>query len=240
MPYWQWQSTICQTLTNLMSRNDHDQEARDRMVREQLAARDISDPRLLAAMCRVPRASFMPSDQRSVAYEDNAAPVACGQTISQPYIVGLMTQALSLTGSESILEIGTGSGYQAAILAELAGHVVTVERHAELAAMAVHTLDELGYDNVEVVIGDGSLGWPEQAPYDRIMVTAAAPECPPALTEQLIDGGILVIPLGGRYNQTVDRFEMRGGKLHCTHLCPCRFVPLLGDQGWPAEGSDAT
>lgn len=205
------------------------------MVREQLAERGISDPRLLAAMRRVPRARFMSPEQQGEAYEDNAAPIACGQTISQPYIVGLMTQALSLTGTESVLEIGTGSGYQTAILAELAGHVVTVERHAELAATAARTLAELGYDNVEVVVGDGSLGWPDHAPYDRMMVTAASPECPPALIEQLTDGGILVIPLGDRGSQSVDRIELGDGKLHCTHLCPCRFVPLLGEQGWAAD-----
>jgi protein-L-isoaspartate(D-aspartate) O-methyltransferase len=206
--------------------------ARNRMVERQLAARDIVDERVLAAMRRVPRERFMPQWEQELAYEDNAQPIACSQTISQPYIVGLMTQALSLSGNEHVLEIGTGSGYQAAVLAELAGDVVSVERHAELAETAAETLQNLGYANVEVVCGDGSLGWPAAAPYDRIIVTAASPRCPPALLEQLADGGILVIPLGSRDSQSVDRIEKCGDLLYFTHLCPCRFVPLLGDQGW--------
>jgi protein-L-isoaspartate(D-aspartate) O-methyltransferase len=214
--------------------------ARQQMVAQQLAGRGITDERVLTAMRGVPRERFMPLDQQAFAYHDNAASIACEQTISQPYIVGLMSQALSLSGSEKVLEIGTGSGYQAAVLAELAKQVITIERHPRLAKTAAQVLDELGYANVNVRCGDGSLGWQEEAPYDRIIVTAAAPDCPPALLDQLVDGGIIVLPRGGRDSQSVDRIEKRGNQQHCTSLCPCRFVPLLGEQGWKLDQASST
>ncbi|MCG8584682.1 MAG: protein-L-isoaspartate(D-aspartate) O-methyltransferase [Pirellulales bacterium] len=212
------------------SRTTHDD--RERMVAEQLAARGINNAAVLSAMRRVPRERFMSKDQQPLAYQDNAAPIACGQTISQPYIVGLMTQALELTGNERVLEIGTGSGYQAAVVAELARDVVSVERHAELAEDAAATLTELGYENVDVVCADGTLGWPARAPYDRIIVTAASPTCPDALLDQLVDGGVTVIPIGEYDSQTLQRITKRGDRTQRVHLCPCRFVPLLGQQGW--------
>ena len=206
--------------------------ARMRMVERQLIARDIVDARVLEVMGSVPRERFIDDDQQAFAYDDNAAPIACGQTISQPYIVALMTQALELSGNEKVLEVGTGSGYQAAVLAGLAREVITVERHAHLAECASAMLAELGYSNVRVQCGDGSLGWPEEAPFDRILVTAAAPNCPPALVEQLADGGIMVLPRGGIDTQSVDRIHKRGERIESFRLCPCRFVPLLGEQGW--------
>ena len=163
----------------------------------QLAERSIRSTRVLAAMDRVPRERFVPEGVRHLAYADRALPIGCNQTISQPYIVALMTEALQLTGGEHVLEIGTGSGYQTAILAELAASVVSIERHEELSQRAGQVLAELGARNVQLIVGDGTLGWPGRAPYDRILVAAAANEIPPALEEQLAEGGILVIPLGG-------------------------------------------
>lgn len=209
--------------------------ARSNMVRRQLAARGIDDPRVLEAMSKVPRERFLPPSLQADAYADRALPIDCGQTISQPFIVALMTQAMRLTGSERVLEIGTGSGYQAAVLAELAQEVVTVERHAELAQRAGEILAELGYQNVTVICGDGTLGHPDRAPYDRIMVTAASRDVPPPLFDQLAEGGILVIPLGGRDYQNLQAIEKRAGQSITVDLSPCRFVPLVGDQGWPEE-----
>jgi len=209
--------------------------ARLQMVRRQLAARGIDDPRVLAAMSKVPRERFLPPSLQADAYADRALPIDCGQTISQPFIVALMTQAMRLTGSERVLEIGTGSGYQAAVLAELAGEVVTVERHADLSRRAGTVLAELGYQNVTLVCGDGTLGYPDRAPYDRIMVTAASRDVPPPLFDQLAEGGILVIPLGGRDYQNLQAIERRAGRSVTVDLSPCRFVPLVGDQGWPEE-----
>ncbi len=159
--------------------------------------------------------------------------INCSQTISQPFIVALMTEALELTGSETVLEIGTGSGYQAAVLAELAREVVSVERHPALSERAGWVLDELGYTNVTLVMGDGSLGLPGNAPFDRIVVTAAAEHAPPALLDQLSDGGILVIPLGERDYQSLEAIQRVGDRTRSRSLSACRFVPLLGKQGWP-------
>ena len=156
-----------------------------------------------------------------------ALPIACGQTISQPVIVAMMTEALDLSGDETVLDIGTGSGYQTAILAELAARVISVEVHAELSAQAARVLADLGYSNVKLVVGDGTLGWPEEAPYRGILVAAATPVCPPALVEQLADGGILVIPIGGPDGQVLERIERRGGRLRTIGLTACRFVPLV-------------
>jgi protein-L-isoaspartate(D-aspartate) O-methyltransferase len=212
-------------------------EARQSMVDRQLQARGIDDPRVLRAMSRVPRERFVPEGTRHAAYFDRALPIECDQTISQPYIVGLMTQALELKGDERVLEIGTGSGYQAAVLSELAREVVTLERHAELSNRAGRILAALGCANVRLVVGDGSLGWPEFAPYDRIIVTAAARECPPRLFEQLAEGGVLVIPLGDEESQMLVAIRKIDGRATVAELSPCRFVPLIGAGGWPAEGS---
>jgi len=209
--------------------------ARLNMVRRQLAARGIDDPRVLAAMSKVPRERFLPPSLQADAYADRALPIECGQTISQPFIVALMTQAMRLSGSERVLEIGTGSAYQAAVLAELARKVVTVERHADLSRRAEAVLAELGYQNVTLVCGDGTLGYPDRAPYDRIMVTAASRDVPGPLFDQLAEGGILVIPLGGRDYQNLQAIEKRAGQSLTVDLSPCRFVPLVGDQGWPEE-----
>ncbi len=198
---------------------------------EQLADRDIRSQQVLSAMARVPRQRFVPEGVRHLSYADRALPIACDQTISQPYIVALMTEALELTGSEHVLEIGTGSGYQTAVLAELAASVVSVERHADLSHEAQRVLDELGYANVKLVVGDGTLGWPEDAPYDRILVAAAAAHIPPALEEQLAERGILVIPVGASDGQMLQAYRKIGGRLHAEPLSGCRFVPLIGAQG---------
>ncbi|HEY4311500.1 MAG TPA: protein-L-isoaspartate(D-aspartate) O-methyltransferase [Pirellulales bacterium] len=205
--------------------------ARLRMVREQLQRHGISDRRVLEAMGRVPRERFVDVPQPQDAYADRALPIECGQTISQPVIVAMMTEALRLRGDETVLDIGTGSGYQTAILAELAARVVSIEIHAELSARAGRVLTELGYQNVKLVVGDGTLGWAEEAPYRAILVAAATAVCPPALIDQLADGGTLVIPLGGPTSQVLERLELVGGKLRRTSLTNCRFVPLLGGPG---------
>jgi len=201
------------------------------MLDEQLTARGIRAARVLAALGRVDRAYFVPDHLRSDAYADRALPIACEQTISQPYIVALMTEALELSGSERVLEIGTGSGYQAAVLAELAAWVVTVERHAELSREAARRLYSLGYQNVSLIVGDGTLGWPELAPYDRIVITAAGPEVPPALWEQLAEGGILVAPLGPPESQDLQQIRKIGGRPLIRSLGGCRFVPLVSVDG---------
>ena len=209
--------------------------ARQKMVRKQLAGRGLSSPALLAAIGRVPRERFVLPHEAPEAYSDRALPIACGQTISQPYIVALMTGALELTGGESVLEIGTGSGYQTALLAELCpdGRVVSVERHEELSARAAQVLHELGYANVRLVVGDGTLGRPDDAPYDRIIVTAAAAAIPPALFEQLCEGGILVIPLGNAEQQSLYAVRKVQGRSRATELTQCRFVPLIGESEPP-------
>jgi protein-L-isoaspartate(D-aspartate) O-methyltransferase len=196
----------------------------------QLVERSIKSTRVLAAMDRVPRERFLPAKVEHLAYADRAVPIGSAQTISQPYIVALMTEALALAGDERVLEIGTGSGYQTAILAELAGSVVSIERHAELAQRAGEVLTQCGYKNVTLVVGDGTLGWPERAPYDRILVTAAASHIPSALEEQLAEGGILVIPLGDSEGQVLQAFHKVAGRLHGEPLSSCRFVPLVGAQ----------
>lgn len=197
------------------------------MVQHQLRARGLRDERVLAAMGRVPREAFVPPEIAHEAYQDGALPIDCGQTISQPIIVAMMTEALQLAGDEKILEIGTGSGYQAAILADLADAVFSIERHAELARQAESRLKALGYKNICVRTGDGSLGWPEEAPFDRIIVTAAAPECPPALWEQLREGGILVGPFGPSSDQALYETHKIGGQPQSRILTGCRFVPLV-------------
>jgi protein-L-isoaspartate(D-aspartate) O-methyltransferase len=203
------------------------------MLRRQLQRRGIHDRSVLAAMAKVPRERFISPELRSDAYADRALAIDCGQTISQPYIVGLMTQALQLSGAQKVLEIGTGSGYQTAILAELAREVVSIERYPELSEQAGKVLSALGYGNVTLLTGDGTLGCPDRGPFDRIIVTAAAAECPRTLLEQLADGGILVIPLGGRDYQTLQAIHKQRGRLQPETLSACRFVPLVGTYGWP-------
>ena len=201
------------------------------MVRTQLQRRGIHDDRVLAAMADVPRDRFVAEGMRAQAYADRALAIDCSQTISQPYIVALMTQALELLGRETVLEIGTGSGYQTAILAELARDVVSVERHGDLSKRAGAVLDELGYRNVTLIAGDGTLGWAARSPFERIIVTAAAADCPPALFEQLEEAGVLVIPVGGRDCQRLQTIRKVAGRAETSHLTTCRFVPLIGAQG---------
>ncbi len=210
-------------------------EARRRMVQEQLAARGVRDRRVLAAMTAVPRHIFVPLRERAAAYEDRPLALAHGQTISQPFMVATMTEALALRPDDRVLEIGTGSGYQTGVLAELAGEVYTVERDPELALEARELLEELGYGNVRYLVGDGTLGWPSQAPFDAILVTAGAPALPRDLQAQLRDGGRLVIPIGSRNEQELYRVTRRGRDYPMEWLTTCRFVPLVGEEGW-SEG----
>ena len=206
---------------------------REQMVRSQLRSRGIGDPRVLRAMSDVPRDRFVPVERRHRAYTDHALMLSHGQTISQPYMVAVMTQALELEGVERALEVGTGSGYQAAVLAELCAEVWTVERVPELAEAADMLLADLGYANIEVQLGDGSLGWPEAAPFDAILVTAGAPAPPPSLLDQLDpDGGRLVVPVGGPNLQNVLRVTRSGTEFTTDEMTACRFVPLLGKEGW--------
>lgn len=211
------------------------QAAKNNMLRRQLSGRGITDRRVLAAMGKVPRERFIPPELWSEAYADRALSIDCGQTISQPYMVALMTEALKLSGTEKVLEIGTGSGYQTAILAELAAAVISIERHELLSRQAAGILRELGYQNVNLSVGDGSLGWPDQAPYDRIMVTAMAAQCPPALFEQLSEGGLIVIPIGGYEHQNLQAIKKVSGAAETALLTGCRFVPLIGAQGWSED-----
>jgi len=205
---------------------------RERMVVDQLIGRDIRDQRVLEAMRTVPRHEFVPGDYRHLAYSDGPLPIGEGQTISQPYIVALMTQMLSLAGSEKVLEVGTGSGYQAAILAYLVAEVHTIERHAQLADNARTLLGGLGNTNVHIHLGDGSQGWYAAAPYDAVIVTAAAPEVPPLLLEQLAEIGRLVIPVGSRFNQTLQLWRRTDDAFTHDELTPVAFVPLMGKYGW--------
>ncbi|HEX9106554.1 MAG TPA: protein-L-isoaspartate(D-aspartate) O-methyltransferase [Longimicrobiales bacterium] len=210
-------------------------EARRRMVQEQLAARGVRDQRVLVAMAAVPRHLFVPLRDRAAAYEDRPLGLARAQTISQPFMVATMTEALALHPDERVLEIGTGSGYQTAVLAELAREVYTVERDAELALDGRELLEELGYGNVRYLVGDGTLGWPSQSPFDAILVTAGAPAIPRDLQAQLREGGRMVIPIGGRDEQELYRVTHRGNDYPMEWLTTCRFVPLVGEEGW-SEG----
>lgn len=207
--------------------------ARDHMVRTQILDRGVYDPRVLRALRNVPREQFVQPENRTQAYTDHALGIGHHQTISQPYMVAVMTEALRLEGHERVLEIGTGSGYQCAVLAHLAGEVWSVERIPELTEAARARLAELGLVNVHIRTGDGTLGWPEAAPFDGILVTAAAPQPPPSLLGQLHpDGGRLVIPVGDRDLQHVVRIERQGTEYTSERFVGCRFVPLLGAEGW--------
>jgi protein-L-isoaspartate(D-aspartate) O-methyltransferase len=211
---------------------------RQRMVVEQFLSRDITDKRVLDAMRKVPRHIFVPEEHRHLAYSDCPLPIGSNQTISQPYIVALMTQMLELKGHETVLEIGTGSGYQAAVLALMAREVYTVERHESLAKRALEAIKELDIKNVSLQVGDGTRGWPEHAPYDAILATAAAPKVPQPLLDQLVDGGRLIIPVGGRIGQYLERWFREGAKFHHEQTVAVAFVPLLGEYGWKDDSWD--
>jgi protein-L-isoaspartate(D-aspartate) O-methyltransferase len=204
------------------------------MVEDQLRGRDIVDERVLAAMERVPRELFVPKGERHRAYADAALPIGHGQTISQPYMVARIAEALGLGGGEKVLDVGTGSGYQAAVLAELAGDVHTIERIPELAQRAEANLERAGYaDRVTVHVGDGTLGLPEHAPYDVVTVAAAAPEMPQKLYDQLVRGGRLVVPVGSQSGQRLELVVRSPEGPAVRRSVPCRFVPLVGSGGWP-------
>ncbi len=206
------------------------------MVETQLVKRGIADPMVLEAMLRVPRHIFVEEAMAAQAYSDTSLPIGEKQTISQPYTVAFMTQLLQLTGREKVLEIGTGSGYQTAILASLAARVCTIERVRPLAMRARKALDSLGLLNVNLRIGDGSEGWEDEAPFDAIIVTAGAPFVPQRLLEQLTDGGRLIIPVGSRTEQALMRITRDGqGKIREEKFSPCRFVKLIGKDGWSEE-----
>lgn len=205
---------------------------RERMVAEQLVRRGITDQRVLEAMRKVPRHLFVEEALRDRAYGDYPLPIGEGQTISQPYMVGIMTQLLRLTGQEKVLEIGTGSGYQTAVLAELARRVCSVERIPSLAARARVTLEALGYTNVWVRTADGTLGWPDEAPFDGVVVSAGAPSVPEPLFEQLAEGGRMVVPVGDATSQTLTVVERVDGKMRTTTDAGCVFVKLIGKYGW--------
>ncbi|RLF54950.1 MAG: protein-L-isoaspartate O-methyltransferase [Thermoplasmata archaeon] len=206
--------------------------ARERMVKNQLVPRGIKDPHVLKAMGKVPRHRFVEEALLGEAYNDHPLPIGHKQTISQPYIVALMTEALQLTGKEKTLEIGTGSGYQTAILAELSYRVYTIERIRDLMVKARQLLAELGYNNILFKAFDGTLGWKEHAPYDAIMVTAGAPRVPQPLMEQLADGGRLIIPVGNRFSQELIKLTRKGESYIEENLGGCRFVDLVGIHGW--------
>jgi protein-L-isoaspartate(D-aspartate) O-methyltransferase len=206
--------------------------ARLSMIETQIRRRGIKDSHVLAVMSSVPRQEFVPSEFRSRAYEDAPLPIGEDQTISQPYIVAAMTSALHLKGSERVLEIGTGCGYQAAILSSLAKEIITIEYRSELAAAASERLARLGYTNVHVHCGDGSLGLPEFAPFDAILVAAGAPALPDPLMAQLAEGGRMVAPVGSLENQELQLVQRTGDAFHTSTLEPCRFVPLMGAHGW--------
>ncbi|HET9197752.1 MAG TPA: protein-L-isoaspartate(D-aspartate) O-methyltransferase [Solirubrobacterales bacterium] len=206
--------------------------ARRRMVERQLRARGIEDERVLAAMAEAPREEFVPAELRGRAYADSALPIGEEQTISQPWIVAAICQALELRGPELVLEVGTGSGYSAAVLSLLASHVVSVERHAALSAVAARALASVGIGNVELVVGDGSLGVPQRGRFDAIAVHATAPGPPSALLAQLAEGGRLVVPLAAGDADVLTLYRREGDRLETEPISPCRFVPLIGEEGF--------
>jgi len=205
---------------------------RKKMVEEQIIARGIKDKRLIDVLYKLERHRFVPENSKNSAYGDFPLPIGEGQTISQPYMVALMTECLSLKGNEKVLEIGTGSGYQTAILAELAREVYSIERIESLKLKAEKILNELGYTNIKIKLGDGTLGWPEESPFDRIIVTAATQDIPLPLLEQLNDRGIVVIPLGDRFSQVLAKIEKKNNQIIREDICGCVFVPLIGKYGF--------
>ncbi|MDD1679655.1 MAG: protein-L-isoaspartate(D-aspartate) O-methyltransferase [Methanomicrobiales archaeon] len=216
---------------------DEDSFRRERleMVERQIAARGVWDPRVLEAMRKIPRHLFVPEPYRKSAYEDRPLPIGEGQTISQPYIVAVMTELLEPHPGDRVLEIGTGSGYQAALLSQLVARVVTMERLPAIAEQARSIFRTLEISNVEVVVGDGTLGWPSEAPYDAILITASTPEIPPPLIDQLAEGGRLVAPVGGQGYQELIKVAKREGTVEKTRHGGVVFVPLIGRYGWPRE-----
>ncbi len=209
------------------------EELRNRMVDEQLLGRGISNPKVLDAFRLVPRHDFVPGENKMGAYADHPLPIGSGQTISQPYMVALMTENLNLSGAERVLEIGTGSGYQTAILAEICEQVYTIERNAELLNDAERTLSKHGYKNICFKNSDGTKGWEDEAPFDGIMVTAASPKVPKSLKFQIGGGGRMVIPVGSIYSQILALIERAGDDYIQEDICSCVFVPLVGEEGWP-------
>ncbi|MCK5594960.1 protein-L-isoaspartate(D-aspartate) O-methyltransferase [bacterium] len=205
------------------------------MVDVQLAHRGIKDKRVLDTMRKVPRHLFVPSELASVAYADQPLSIGESQTISQPYMVALMSECLKLSGGEKILELGTGSGYQTAILAELGSSIYTIERINILSIEAQRTLNHLGYENIKFNIGDGTLGWSENAPYDGIIVTAGAPKISKVLIDQLSEGGRMVIPVGNSFSQELVVISKINKKIKTENICGCMFVPLIGKYGWNKE-----
>ncbi len=216
----------------LAPKEDRFARRREAMVKEQIAGKGIHDPRVLDAMRRVPRDKFVPSSELPEAYADTPLPIDCGQTVSQPYMVALMTECLELQGHERVLEIGTGSGYQTAILCLLCDSVYSIEKHSELSDKALSVLQEVGCTNFRLTVGDGTKGWPEYAPYDAIIVTAGAPDVPAPLMEQLAIGGRLVIPVGDAYSQVLKKIVRTQEGYESHNVCGCRFVPLVGEYGW--------
>ncbi|HXY62324.1 MAG TPA: protein-L-isoaspartate(D-aspartate) O-methyltransferase [Nitrospirota bacterium] len=208
------------------------EKERIRMVEEQIVVRGIKDERVLTAMRKVPRHEFLPEAIRGMAYQDSALPLGEGQTMSQPYMVAVMSELMGLSGTERVLEIGTGSGYQAAVLAELCEKVYTVERIKVLADRARATLDRLGYRSVAIKVYDGTYGWKDMAPFDAIIVTAGSPDIPGPLVEQLKEGGRMVIPVGERYEQMLIKVIKTPEGFVTDRNIPCVFVPLIGNHGW--------
>jgi protein-L-isoaspartate(D-aspartate) O-methyltransferase len=218
-----------------MVESDELTQARERMIDDQIRGRGIKDARVLEAMAKIPRHVFVPAENTHLAYADAPLPIGHRQTISQPFIVALMTELLKLQGDEIVLEVGTGSGYQAAILSRLAKHVYSLERIPELAENASMILDALQIENVEVLVTDGSQGLPEHAPFGGIMVTAAAPKVPEPLKEQLADGGRLVLPVGEQAGQILECWERQGDDFRRDRVAPVAFVPLVGEHGWDSD-----
>lgn len=211
-------------------------DLRKKMVEQQLVQRGIKDPRLLEAFRKIERHRFIPEELQINAYADFPLPIGNGQTISQPYIAALMTESLELNGEEKVLEIGTGSGFQAVILSKLAKEVYTIERLSDLAENAEAIFGELGCKNIKLKIDDGTLGWPQEAPFDRIIITAASPSLPLPLAEQLKEGGRLILPLENNLGQVLTLVEKKEGKLNHQKICGCIFVPLIGRYGYKNEG----
>ncbi len=216
-----------------MNNNLHYDEKRREMVETQIINRGITQPDIINSMLEVPRHDFVPKELQPFAYEDNPLPIGDNQTISQPYIVALMIHALAATSSDKVLEIGTGSGYAAAVLSRLVNEVYTIERLDTLARSAQRVIKKLGYDNIKIKVGDGTKGWPEASPFDCILVSAGAPVVPETLSNQLVPGGRMVIPVGDNFSQDLMKIEKRlDGHLICTYITAVRFVPLIGEEGW--------
>lgn len=225
------------TKNNYLTNGDIYKVARRKMIAEQIIPAKVKNNFVLDAMMKVPRHEFVSPGMENQAYEDRPLPIGLGQTISQPAMVAIMTEALTLNGTEKVLEIGTGSGYQAAILALLCKEVFTIERHSDLSIRARKVLFRMRLSNIKYRIGDGTLGWPEQAPFDRIVVTAGAPVVPEMLINQLADGGMLLIPVGNEDMQYLERVIKQDGRLKRETMTACRFVKLVGENGW--RGCDA-